>query len=248
MKITPLDIKQKNFTVKSFGKGYDRDEVAAFLHSLAQEWEMKNDEGRELKIKVELLEKEISKLKEVETSLFRTLKTAEETSANIIDQARKNSELKVREAQIKADVIMNDAREQAKAVVQKAQMRAKNTIEEMVNEMKSKEREYKDLENFKQNFVIDLRNFMNEAVEKVNRFEYKNANQYFEEKIKEAQEYLEERNELIDQQDFLNEYSSDRTQTSFDFETTNSEENAVIFNFANEPKAEDNNSFFETMN
>jgi hypothetical protein len=78
--------------------------------------------------------------------------------------------------------------------------------------MKGKEREYKDLENFKQNFVIELRTFMLEAVEKINRLEGKNANQFYEEKIKEAQTFLEERNQLLDQQNYLNEKQNTESQ------------------------------------
>ena len=37
MKITPLEIRQKNFEKKL--RGYDKDEVSAFLLSLSNEWE-----------------------------------------------------------------------------------------------------------------------------------------------------------------------------------------------------------------
>jgi cell division initiation protein len=250
MKISPIEIKQKKFTLKTFGKGFDREEVAAFLALLSQDWEMLQEENREQKIKIELLEKEVGKLREVETSLFRTLKTAEDTSTNIIDQARKTAELKVREAQIKADVVLNDARTQARSIVQKAQLRARQALEEMVQEIKKHERDYQDLQLYKDNFLLDLKMFMNEAVEKVSKFESKNPNRYFEEKIKEAQESLEEKNELIDEQDYFIERDADTFETS----TSNINENTVTYDFGTTTAEDDankevsTNSFFDTLN
>ena len=47
MKITPLEIRQKSFE-KEF-RGYDKDEVNAYLRSLSQEWEKLLDELKELR-------------------------------------------------------------------------------------------------------------------------------------------------------------------------------------------------------
>ncbi len=199
MKISPSEIKQKTFTKKSFGGGYDREEVSAFLVYLAQEWEKISDENKESKIKIDFLEKEISKLKEVETSLFRTLKTAEDTSANMVEQARKNAELKVRDAQIKADVVLTEARNQAKVIVQKAQLKAKNIFSETVDELKIKEREYHLLENHKDSLAASIRGFINETLEKVDKLGDNDAKEYFAQKIQEARDMVEEKQDFINQ-------------------------------------------------
>lgn len=72
MKITPLEIRQKAF--EKVLRGYDKDEVNAFLQTLSQEWERSLDESKEIRIKLEATEREVSKLREVESSLFKTLK------------------------------------------------------------------------------------------------------------------------------------------------------------------------------
>ena len=113
MKITPLEIRQKTFE-KSF-RGLDKDEVNAFLLSLSHEWERMLDENKETKIKLEQAEKEVQKLRDVESTLYKTLKTAEDTSANVIDQANKTAELHMKEIQISSEAIMNDAKIKAKA-------------------------------------------------------------------------------------------------------------------------------------
>ena len=51
MRITPLEIKRKTFEKKL--RGFDKDEVNAFLVSLSQEWERLLNENNELKIKQE---------------------------------------------------------------------------------------------------------------------------------------------------------------------------------------------------
>src|SRR6187431_541364 len=117
MRITPLDIRQKTFE-KNF-RGYEKEEVNAFLLTLSQEWERIGDENKELRIKLEACEREVLKLREVEGSLYKTLKTAEDTGANVIEQARQSADLNMRESQLKAEAMLNEAK-----------VKARNTIEE----------------------------------------------------------------------------------------------------------------------
>ena len=112
MKITPLEIRQKSFE-KVF-RGYDKDEVNAFLNSMSQEWEKIMDEHKSFVIKLEALENENRKLREVETSLYKTLKAAEDTGASMIDQAKRASELQIKETQLKAENIINESKSKAK--------------------------------------------------------------------------------------------------------------------------------------
>ena len=95
MKITPIEIRQKTFE-RTF-RGYDKDEVQGFLQILSAEWERIIDEKKELSIKLESAEREITKLREVENSLYKTLKTAEDTGASMIEQANKAAELQLKE-------------------------------------------------------------------------------------------------------------------------------------------------------
>ncbi len=199
MKITPLEIKQKSFNIRTFGKGFDRDEVQAFLLIVAQEWERLQDEKKELSIKIELLEKELQKQKEVENSLYRTLKTAEDTGANILEQARRQADTKIQDAQHKANFILEEARLQARQIVQKAQQRATTTLEDMIKEMKSREKTYKDLETYKDDFLISLKAFMQENSEKLQKFQEKNKLDFFQQKIQDAEFSLEEQYQIHDQ-------------------------------------------------
>ncbi len=235
MKITPLEIKQKSFTIRTFGKGFDRDEVQAFLLTVAQEWEKSQDEKKEFSIRIELLEKELQKQKEVENSLYRTLKTAEDTGANILDQARRQADTKVQDAQHKANFILQEARLQAKQIVQKAQQRATFTLEDMIKELKSREKVYKDLETYKDDFLISLKAFMQENTEKLQKFEEKNRLDYFQQKIQDAETSLEEQYQTSDQ---LSTYIDEQVE---------GQENFNLDTPPTERKASENDNFFEYL-
>ncbi len=167
MKITPLEIRQKTFE-KAF-RGLDKDEVVAFLISLSQEWEKVLDENKELKIKLEAAEKEVEKLREVESSLFKTLKTAEDTGASMVEQANKTAELHLKEVQIQAEALLNEAKSKSKGLMEESESTARQTIENMEMEVKSLMHVYKTMENLRDNLLDDLRNIANDVSEKVKR-------------------------------------------------------------------------------
>ncbi len=167
MKITPLEIRQKSF--ERTLRGYDKDEVNAFLLSLSQEWERMNDETKELRLKLETSEREVAKLREVETSLFKTLKTAEDTGANVVDQARKAAELHLREAQIRAEAMLNEAKDKAKNTLEEADATAKQVLAEMEDNLKDLVQQYKAAESHRNNLLDDLKRLANEALDRVER-------------------------------------------------------------------------------
>jgi len=198
-RISPLEIKQKTFTKKSLGGGYDKDEVAAFLQAVSQEFEKIQDQSHEQSIKIDFLEKEIAKLKEVESSLFKTLRAAEETCSNMIEQAKKNAEIKLREAQLNADALMNETRGQARALIQKSQLKARNIMNEVLDELKLKERDYHTIETYRDNLVIDVKNFIQNTMTKLDQLESKNTQDYFLQKMQEVKLMIEEKQSQIDQ-------------------------------------------------
>jgi cell division initiation protein len=167
MKITPLEIRQKTF--ERTLRGYDKDEVNAFLLSLSQEWERMNDEIKELRLKFENSEREVSKLREVETSLFKTLKTAEDTGANVVDQAKKTAELHVREAQINAEALLNEAKNKAKNAIEEADAISRQMLGDMEDNLRSLVQQYKTLESQRNTLVDDLTRLASEALDRAER-------------------------------------------------------------------------------
>jgi len=167
MRITPLEIRQKAF--ERVLRGYDRDEVNAYLQSLSQEWERTLDDVKEIRIKYEATEREVSKLREVESSLYRTLKTAEDTGANVIGQANKMAELILREAQVDADSMVNEAKTKAKNAIEEAEFISRQMLAEMEERLKTLGQHYKTLELHKDNLLSDMKRLAGETIDRVDR-------------------------------------------------------------------------------
>lgn len=171
MKITPLEIRQKSFE-KEF-RGYDREEVEAFLLSLSQEWERVVEDQKELKYKLEVAEREVDKLREVENSLFKTLKTAEATGTNMVEQAEKQASLHIREAELKAETILNNARSRAKEIIDSAEDKSDSIVGAMEERVRQLEQNYRMLESHRENLLSDLVVVANNALERVEQAEKK---------------------------------------------------------------------------
>ncbi len=118
MNITPIEIRQKEF--ERHFRGYDKDEVNAFLHTLSQAWERLLQENREKTTRLEKAEKDIDKVREVEGALFRTLRTAEDTSADIVNKAQKEADEVQRKAEQQRQEIIEDAHQQAASIIEEA--------------------------------------------------------------------------------------------------------------------------------
>jgi cell division initiation protein len=167
MKITPLEIRQKTFEKNL--RGYDKDEVAAFLVTLSQEWEKIQDDYREAKLRLESSEREVGKLREVETSLFKTLKTAEDTGNNLIEQANKAAELQLRESQLQAEGLLYEARAKAKEIVEEAETRSQQILDGIESRLKDLVQEYRGMLIHKDNFSADLIRLAAELTDRAER-------------------------------------------------------------------------------
>ncbi len=169
MNITPLEIRQKEFE-KAF-RGYDKDEVSAFLNSLSIEWERLNDQCKELKYKLEAAENEVKKLREVENSLFKTLKTAEDTGANMIEQATKTAELHMKETEMKADALMSEAKSRARSIIEDAENKSRIIIDDMEDEIRQLEQVFRSMDANKTSLMSDLKMLAEDILTKIGRHE-----------------------------------------------------------------------------
>jgi cell division initiation protein len=109
MRITPLDIQQKQFPYKF--RGFDDEEVYAFLELIREEMEDLLRENASLKETSIRLENQIREHKDMETTLRETLVTAQQMVEEYKSNARKEAELLVKEAELRGDAIVKDAQE-----------------------------------------------------------------------------------------------------------------------------------------
>jgi cell division initiation protein len=184
MKITPLEIRQKTFE-KVF-RGYEKDEVNAYLQSLSMEWERMLDENKELYLRIENLETESNKLRELESSLFKTLKTAEDTGATLIEQTKKETDLKIKESSLKAETILNDARSKAKSLIEQADERKKQVLDEMISKVKTLENLFNQMIDLKEKVVDQVKSYSTDLLDRIEKLEKRSEELQIKDIVSEA--------------------------------------------------------------
>lgn len=236
MNITPLEIRQKQFE-KSF-RGYDKDEVLAFLNSLSIEWEKVNEQNKELKYKLEAAENEVKKLREVENSLFKTLKTAEDTGASMVEQATKTAELHMRETEMRADGLMNEAKSRAKSIIEDAENKAKMIVDDMEDEITQLEQVFRSLKGNKEAMVSDLRMLAEDMLSKIQRHE--EFPQEIKTHLKKAKDLTREVNDVkkvVDVNQIMEEHDQKEAEQSID-EMVDDQTDAAIEELGAEEKSD----------
>jgi len=171
MKISAIEIRKHTF--EKIFRGYDPDEVDAFLNSLSQEWERFSSENNLLKMQLEYAEKELAKLKDIESTLFRTLKAAEDTSKLIEKEANENAEKRIEESRAAANDLVAEAEQRTSQIIKQTEDRLSKFKEEFAQEVKIQERDFRAIENFRDNLIVQLSSLANSALETVERFEQK---------------------------------------------------------------------------
>ena len=109
MRITPLDIQQKQFPMKL--RGFDVEEVYAFLEVIREEMEDLLRENANLKENVQRLDNQMKEYRDMETTLRETLLTAQQMVEDYKMNARKEAELVVKEAELRSDTLLKEAQE-----------------------------------------------------------------------------------------------------------------------------------------
>jgi cell division initiation protein len=171
MKISAIDIRKHTF--EKIFRGYDPDEVDAFLNSLSQEWERFASENSLLKMQLEYAEKELAKLKDIESTLFRTLKAAEDTSKLIEKEANERAEQRIEESKNTANELVTEAENRTAQVIRETEEKLRRFKEEFVAEVKIQERDFRAIENFRDNLIVQLSSLANNTIDTVERFEKK---------------------------------------------------------------------------
>jgi cell division initiation protein len=109
MRITPLDIQQKQFPMKF--RGFDVEEVYSFLEIIREEMEDLLRENANVKENVQRMENQLKEYRDMETTLRETLLTAQQMVEDYKTNARKEAELLVKEAELRADSMLKEAQE-----------------------------------------------------------------------------------------------------------------------------------------
>ncbi|MBU1100493.1 MAG: DivIVA domain-containing protein [Bacteroidetes bacterium] len=111
MKFSPFSIKNQEFG-KAL-RGYDKDEVRAYLEKLSDEFEIIQNQNTSLSEELDKLRGQVQEYRKIEKSLQSTLLSAQESSSKSVESAKKQTALMIREAELKSTQIVERAKDQA---------------------------------------------------------------------------------------------------------------------------------------
>jgi cell division initiation protein len=134
MRITPLDIIQKQFTPGK--RGYDSDEVRAFLESVRESMEELLKENQRLKDLVATRDREVAELRDNEADIKDTLILARRLSDDLKRTARREADVAVGEARLEAERIIMAANDE-RANLQEAIVRLRSGKAQLIAEMRA---------------------------------------------------------------------------------------------------------------
>ncbi len=107
MKLTPLDIRHKEF--KRGMRGYADVEVDEFLDEVADEFERIFKENIDLRERLEVLEDQVAGYKRIEETLQKTLISAQASADELKQNSTREAQLIVHEAELQARQLVNEA-------------------------------------------------------------------------------------------------------------------------------------------
>ncbi|MCX6552265.1 MAG: DivIVA domain-containing protein [Acidobacteria bacterium] len=107
MNVTPLDLRNQQFHTAM--RGFDRDEVTAFLAEAADDYAAALSEAERLRQDAARLEGLVNEHRENEKNLRNTLLTAQRLADEVRDNAHQQAAQIVRDAESRADLILEKA-------------------------------------------------------------------------------------------------------------------------------------------
>jgi cell division initiation protein len=116
MKLTPLDIRHKEF--KRGMRGYADVEVDEFLDQIADEYERLFKENIDLQERVEALEDKVAGYRRIEETLQKTLVNAQANAEEQKQNANKQAQLVLQDAELKARQLVNEAYSERQGIEQ----------------------------------------------------------------------------------------------------------------------------------
>lgn len=116
MTVSADEIAKKSFDNKM--RGYNQQEVQAFLEEVAATVRDLTDKNRELEELVKADKEKLRYFTDLKDSLNKSILVAQEAADKVKNNAKKEAEIMVREAQKQATDIVSEANEKANAVVE----------------------------------------------------------------------------------------------------------------------------------
>jgi cell division initiation protein len=135
MRVSPTDIRQQSFTVRLF-RGFDPEEVDAFLEDVAEDLEFAIKENTALREQLTAMEERMRAVGEREKILQETLVATQRVTEEMKEAANREAGLHLREAELQVEKIVESARSEEARILSDVQM-LKRTRRQLVEEIRS---------------------------------------------------------------------------------------------------------------
>ena len=109
IKLTPIEIERQNF--KTVWRGYDPDEVRAFLGQIAHQLTTMIREQEKAEEILEVKAQRLAQVEDYEIRLRDALLAASTLAEQTREEARREAELTIREAEVRAEQLLKDGRQ-----------------------------------------------------------------------------------------------------------------------------------------
>lgn len=157
MNLIPKDIKKRDF--KKSLRGYDVDEVDAFLETVSSHYEKLLVDNKNLTEKVKSLMADIDIYKENESNLQRAIIKAQDIAEEVIQNAKKRSEIIIKEAELDARKVRQDIEDEIltkKQELEEIKLRNDKIIEDLRVYLNDKTSELDEFLKSKKIFKMEL--------------------------------------------------------------------------------------------
>jgi cell division initiation protein len=154
MRLSPIDIKKQEFR-KSL-RGYDIQEVEAYLDTVANQVETFSRENEELKEQIKKLEEEKSELQN-EIQLYR--------------ENEKTFQKAIVRSQDMTDEILENAKKRAELIMKEAEVMASKSKLAAQEEFLSLKQELEELRHRNEAIIDDIRNFLIEKLNAIDEYQ-----------------------------------------------------------------------------
>lgn len=200
MALTPLDIQNKDFSIKM--RGYNQDDVDDFLDQVTRDYEDALQKNRELEKSLKHAEEKLQYFNELKDALNQSIIVAQDTADKVKSSANKESEMIITSADNQAKETLVEAERKSNAMIADAEAKSTQILAEAIERARQLAGETEDLKKKTRVFHQRLSLMLETQLEQVKSEEW-------EEILKPFSSYVGDKHtavkEILDEQDLDNE-------------------------------------------
>ncbi len=181
--LTAQQIHDKNFAKR--GKGYDMDDVDAFLDEVIDSFDKLSRESKELSARIEALNTQIESYRGMENTMMHTMVTVHKAAEEITESAKREADETYNKARQQADDMVERATQESEHMIRKAHEDSQDIIDSYKDEIHQAEQDLLALNTLLDEFKAGIHHYTDELLGLVDRM---NAPQEVQDMVAQAEE------------------------------------------------------------